>query len=100
MWISRNDLRKFGITQFSNLIHSSCLLFFWKEQTRAESDENQAPEPDEIFKVIKEVVHLARQINLKVDSDDVQEMPDSPNQEPTTDELIEMHKEEQDIKEL
>ncbi|GFX49147.1 hypothetical protein TNCV_5041411 [Trichonephila clavipes] len=45
-----------------------------------------------------EVVDLSRQINLAVDSDDVQELPDFHNQELTTDELIEMQ--EQDIEEL
>ncbi|GFT98131.1 hypothetical protein TNCV_789501 [Trichonephila clavipes] len=39
-----------------------------------------------------------KQINLEVDSDDVQEVLDSHNQELTMDELIEMH--EQHIEEL
>ncbi|GFX03012.1 hypothetical protein TNCV_3261581 [Trichonephila clavipes] len=42
---------------------------------------------------------LSRQINLEVDSDDVQELLDSHNQELTMDELIEMHEQEQDIEE-
>ncbi|XP_023218164.1 uncharacterized protein LOC111620476 [Centruroides sculpturatus] len=50
----------------------------------------QCQEPDEIGDVIEEVVDLARQINLEVDSDDVQELLDSHNQELTIDELIEM----------
>ncbi|GFT92780.1 uncharacterized protein TNCV_739671 [Trichonephila clavipes] len=48
-----------------------------------------------IGNVIEEVVDLARQINLEVDSDDIQELLDSHNQKLTVDELIEMHKEEQ-----
>ncbi|GFY13041.1 tigger transposable element-derived protein 1 [Trichonephila clavipes] len=64
-------------------------------KTQAES----VQEPVEICNVIEEV-ELARQINLKVNSDDVQELLDSHNQELTVDELIEMHEQEQDIEEL
>ncbi|GFW51824.1 hypothetical protein TNCV_1187561 [Trichonephila clavipes] len=35
------------------------------------------PKPDEIDNLIKEVVDLAREINLEVDSDHVQELLDS-----------------------
>ncbi|GFX50027.1 hypothetical protein TNCV_2375161 [Trichonephila clavipes] len=49
-------------------------------------------------KLAQEVVNLARQINLKVNSNDIQELLDSLNQELTIDELIEMQ--EQDIGEL
>ncbi|GFU96017.1 metalloendopeptidase, partial [Trichonephila clavipes] len=52
---------------------------------------NQRPEPDEIGNGIKRSCRLARQINLEVDSDDVQELPDSHNQELTMDELIDIH---------
>ncbi|GFX71642.1 hypothetical protein TNCV_2696301 [Trichonephila clavipes] len=45
-----------------------------------------------------EVVDLSSQINLEVDSYDVQELLDSNNQELTMDELIEIY--EQDIEEL
>ncbi|GFV29757.1 hypothetical protein TNCV_1925821 [Trichonephila clavipes] len=41
-----------------------------------------------------------QQINIEVDSDDVQELMDSHNQEVTMDELVEMHEPEQDINEL
>ncbi|GFX96116.1 hypothetical protein TNCV_2290061 [Trichonephila clavipes] len=41
-----------------------------------------------------------RQINLKVDSDDVQDLLDFRNQELTIDVLVEMHENEQDIEEL
>ncbi|GFX10029.1 uncharacterized protein TNCV_4101681 [Trichonephila clavipes] len=58
------------------------------------------PEPNEIGNVIEEVVDLARQINLEVDSDGVQELLDFYNQELTMDELIEMHEQEQDIEKL
>ncbi|GFW18690.1 hypothetical protein TNCV_1369441 [Trichonephila clavipes] len=47
------------------------------------------PEPKEIGNWI-DVVDLAKQINLEVDSDDVQELQDSHNQELIFDELIEM----------
>ncbi|GFV64647.1 hypothetical protein TNCV_2728571 [Trichonephila clavipes] len=52
---------------------------------------------DEIGNVIEEVVDHARQINLEVDSDDVQELMDSSNQKLIMDELIKMH--DQDVKE-
>ncbi|GFT87734.1 uncharacterized protein TNCV_4000871 [Trichonephila clavipes] len=56
------------------------------------------PEPDEVGDVLEKVVDLARQINLQVDSDDVQKLLDSHNQKLTIDEFIEMQ--EQDIEEL
>ncbi|GFV22076.1 hypothetical protein TNCV_4527611 [Trichonephila clavipes] len=49
------------------------------------------PEPDEIGNMIEDVVDLARQINLEVDSDDVQKVLDTHNQELTMDELVQMH---------
>ncbi|GFW70915.1 hypothetical protein TNCV_2196031 [Trichonephila clavipes] len=57
-------------------------------------------EPDEIGNVAEEIVDFARQINLVVDSGDVQELLDSHNQELTMDELVEMYEREQDIEEL
>ncbi|GFU83485.1 hypothetical protein TNCV_2142431 [Trichonephila clavipes] len=51
-----------------------------------------------IGNVIEEVVDLSRQINLEVDSDDVQELLNSHNQELTMDELIEMHEKKQDCR--
>ncbi|GFU76959.1 hypothetical protein TNCV_4521151 [Trichonephila clavipes] len=51
-------------------------------------------EPDEIDNLIEEVIDLASQVNLEVDSDDVQ-LLDSHIQKLTINELIEMH--EQDI---
>ncbi|GFY33542.1 hypothetical protein TNCV_4538761 [Trichonephila clavipes] len=57
------------------------------------------PEPDEIGNLIEEVFDLDRQINSELDSDDVQELLDSHNQEMTMDELIVMHEQEQDIEE-
>ncbi|GFX29144.1 hypothetical protein TNCV_3216791 [Trichonephila clavipes] len=47
----------------------------------------------------QEVVDLTKQINLEVNSDDVQELLDFHNQELTIDKLIEMHEQEQDIEE-
>ncbi|GFX91604.1 hypothetical protein TNCV_3681901 [Trichonephila clavipes] len=59
---------------------------------------DSVPEPGAIGNVIEEVVDLAKQINLEIDNDDVQELLDSHNQESTIVELTEMHK--QDIEEL
>ncbi|GFY34708.1 hypothetical protein TNCV_4701891 [Trichonephila clavipes] len=58
------------------------------------------PELDEIVNVTEEVADLARQINLEVKNNDVQELLDSHNQELAMDELIEIHEQEQDIEEL
>ncbi|GFT33779.1 hypothetical protein TNCV_4382921 [Trichonephila clavipes] len=55
------------------------------------------PEPYEIGSVIEEVVDLARQINLEMNSDNIQELLDSRNHRLTIDELIEMHEQEYDI---
>ncbi|GFV15446.1 hypothetical protein TNCV_4834721 [Trichonephila clavipes] len=55
------------------------------------------PEPNEIVNLIEEVVDLAREINLEVGYDDVQELMDSNNQELRNDELIEMHEQELEI---
>ncbi|GFU72954.1 transposable element Tcb2 transposase [Trichonephila clavipes] len=49
---------------------------------------------------IEEVVDFARQINLEVDSDNVQELLDSHSQELTTNELIEMLKQEQVVEDI
>ncbi|GFV70654.1 hypothetical protein TNCV_3842333 [Trichonephila clavipes] len=46
------------------------------------------------YNMIEEVVDLARQINLEVYSDDMQELLDSRNQELTIDEFIEIHEQE------
>ncbi|GFT73135.1 uncharacterized protein TNCV_2554221 [Trichonephila clavipes] len=67
-------------------------------QADVSSSVQSVPEPDEIGNVIEEVLDHARQINVKVDSDDVQELLDSSNQDLTMDALIKMH--EQDIEEL
>ncbi|GFV83336.1 hypothetical protein TNCV_1900621 [Trichonephila clavipes] len=55
---------------------------------------------DKIGNVTEEVVDILRQINLEVDSDDVQELMDSYLQELTVDDLIEIHEQEQNIEEL
>ncbi|GFV43565.1 hypothetical protein TNCV_1690091 [Trichonephila clavipes] len=49
------------------------------------------------FELIEKILDLARQINLEVDSDDVQELLDS-NKLLRADGLIEMHEKEQDVK--
>ncbi|GFT25061.1 hypothetical protein TNCV_179731 [Trichonephila clavipes] len=56
--------------------------------------------PDEIGNLIDEVINLACQINVEVNSDDVQDLLDSHNKELTMDELVEMHEQKQDIEEL
>ncbi|GFU16094.1 tigger transposable element-derived protein 1 [Trichonephila clavipes] len=58
------------------------------------------PKPDEIGNVIEEVVDFSGQINLEVDSNDIQELFESLNQELTINELIEMHEQEHEIEEL
>ncbi|GFX33523.1 hypothetical protein TNCV_1931901 [Trichonephila clavipes] len=68
------DLCEFGVTRFSNFVNT----FFSFYETQVES--MQEPE---------EIVDLAWQINLEVDSDGVQELLDSHNQELRSDELIE-----------
>ncbi|GFV73988.1 hypothetical protein TNCV_5108291 [Trichonephila clavipes] len=55
------------------------------------------PECDQIGQVTGEVVDRDGHINLEVDSDDIQELLDSHNEELTMDQLIEMHQQEQDI---
>ncbi|GFW57715.1 hypothetical protein TNCV_2926341 [Trichonephila clavipes] len=73
------------------------VFFFYSiTETQAES----VPVSEEIGCLIEEVVDFAKQINLDVDSDDVQELLDSRNQVLVMDELIEMHEQEQDIEEL
>ncbi|GFU54690.1 tigger transposable element-derived protein 1 [Trichonephila clavipes] len=59
------------------------------------SQTESVPELNEIGHGNEEVVDLARQTNSEVDSDDVQELLNSHNQELKMDDLIEMH--EQDI---
>ncbi|GFT73438.1 hypothetical protein TNCV_4020871 [Trichonephila clavipes] len=71
---------------------------FFVELESAKNAFNEAesvPGPNDIGHVIGEFVHLAKQIYLKVDSGDVQELLDFHNQKLTMDELIEMQ--EQDI---
>ncbi|GFX78217.1 uncharacterized protein TNCV_5135641 [Trichonephila clavipes] len=64
-----------------------CLFFFVIIKTQVES----VSVPDGIGNVIEEVVDLPWQINSEEDSDDVQELLDSYNQDLTIDELTEMH---------
>ncbi|GFX44805.1 hypothetical protein TNCV_1826671 [Trichonephila clavipes] len=52
-----------------------------KQQESIPGKNESKLDPDEIGKVIEEVLDLARQINLEVDNDDVQELLDSNNQE-------------------
>ncbi|GFW41918.1 hypothetical protein TNCV_6271 [Trichonephila clavipes] len=71
------------------------LQYFALRESRTES----VPEPDKMGNLIEDVVDLAKQINLEMDCDDIQELLDSHNQV-TIDELLEMHEQEQDIEEL
>ncbi|GFV47621.1 hypothetical protein TNCV_2081811 [Trichonephila clavipes] len=73
---------------------------YWRNTNITICDTKSVLKPDEIGNVTEEVVDLARNINLKVNSDDVQELLDSYNQELSIDELIEIHEQEQDIEEL
>ncbi|GFV34577.1 hypothetical protein TNCV_1448831 [Trichonephila clavipes] len=66
----------------------NCALFFFITETEEELV------PCEIGNLIEEVADLSKQINLEVDSDEVQELMDSHNQELTIDELIKMHEQE------
>ncbi|GFX25428.1 hypothetical protein TNCV_1424121 [Trichonephila clavipes] len=54
----------------------------------------------EIGNGIEEVVDLARQTNLEVNGDDVQEVLDTYNEQLTMDELIEMHEQKKTIEEF
>ncbi|GFV11206.1 hypothetical protein TNCV_2719491 [Trichonephila clavipes] len=76
-----NELDNGGDTRFPNLVDS----FFPLIKTQPES----LPKPDEIGKLLEEVVDLSMKINSEVAN--VQELLDSPNQKQTTDELIEIH---------
>lgn len=67
--------------------------FFFTSETQGET----ISDPEQIDSIIEEVVDIAKQLNLEVDNDDVQELLDSHNQELTIDEVIEMRKYEQDI---
>ena len=53
------------------------------------------PETDQIAhtvaRTVEEVVNLTRELDLEVDSDDVNKLLDSHSKELTIDELIEMH---------
>ncbi|GFV33153.1 uncharacterized protein TNCV_2768711 [Trichonephila clavipes] len=86
------DLREFGVTRYSNL--DSSLFFITETQTKSTS------ELDEIGPLIEEVISLARQINLEVNSYSIQELLDSCNQKLTINKPIEMHEQERDIEEL
>ncbi|GFW17112.1 hypothetical protein TNCV_2762361 [Trichonephila clavipes] len=55
---------------------------------------NKSIQSDEIGDGIEEAMDLPKQINLVGDSDDVQELLESHNQELIIDELIEMHEQE------
>ncbi|GFY32703.1 hypothetical protein TNCV_4638091 [Trichonephila clavipes] len=61
---------------------------------------SSSTEFDDIGNLFEEVVNFAKQINLEVDSDDIQQLLDSHNKELTMDELIEMHEQAQDSEEL
>ncbi|GFV49646.1 hypothetical protein TNCV_1959541 [Trichonephila clavipes] len=69
--------------------HSSIRLVQWN-----------LTELNEIGNVIEEVVDLARQINLEVDSDGVHEFTNYYNHELAIHEFMEVHKQEQNIGEL
>ncbi|GFU50358.1 hypothetical protein TNCV_301841 [Trichonephila clavipes] len=78
-WKSQNSQQAKKSWKVPSKIKATLIVFF---DTKAVL----LPERDEIGNVIEDVVNLARQINSELDSDSVQEMLDSHNQE-----LIEMH---------
>ncbi|GFT22298.1 hypothetical protein TNCV_3272991 [Trichonephila clavipes] len=82
--------------QSYSIIISNRFLFFFSFVTEIWAE--SVPEPDKIGNLIEEIGNLAREINLKVDSDDIEELLDSHIQELTMDELIEMQ--ERDIEDL
>ncbi|GFW37730.1 hypothetical protein TNCV_4629351 [Trichonephila clavipes] len=67
-------------------------------QSRLLFENYTTPLSDEIGNAIEEIVHFARQRNLKVDCDNIQELLYFHNHEVMMDEFIEMQ--EQDIGEL
>ncbi|GFV25805.1 hypothetical protein TNCV_3867751 [Trichonephila clavipes] len=66
----------------------------------SKTDTESVPVPEEMGIGIEKVVDLARQINLEVDSVDVQKLLHSYNEKLTIDELIEMREQKQGIEEL
>ncbi|GFX68277.1 hypothetical protein TNCV_2816521 [Trichonephila clavipes] len=72
----------------------TCLAQYWM------SISEFVAEPDENGNVIEQVVDLLRQINLEVDSDDVQTLLHSYNSELTVDKLKEMKEQEQDNEDI
>ncbi|GFW34414.1 transposable element Tcb1 transposase [Trichonephila clavipes] len=63
----------------------------------AETQVEFVPAPDGINNMIEEVVDLARQTNIEVVRDNVQELLFYYNQELTMDELIELHEQKQEL---
>ncbi|GFV47312.1 hypothetical protein TNCV_4829681 [Trichonephila clavipes] len=93
-WFSRKPRQGYSYHD-----RSPCLTAGKKQSqldTLVQVSSKRAPIPV-VGKLVEEVVDLFKQINLKLDSDDAQELLDSHNQELTTDEFIEMHEQEQDI---
>lgn len=71
-----------------NEVSQKTVYIFLTTETQGES----VSDPEQIDRVIEEVVDIAKQLNLEVDNDGVHELLDSHNQELTIDEVIEMSK--------
>ncbi|GFX19268.1 hypothetical protein TNCV_3014121 [Trichonephila clavipes] len=91
------DLREPGVTRFSDLVDSSSLFLL---PPITETQVELVPELEEIGNAIEEVVDLTRQINLEMDSDDIQELLNSHNPDLVIDEFIKMPELEQGIEEM
>lgn len=71
-----------------NEVSQKTVYIFLTTETQGES----VSDPEQIDRIIEEVVDIAKQLNLEVDNDGVHELLDSHNQELTIDEVIEMSK--------
>ncbi|CAH0719439.1 unnamed protein product, partial [Brenthis ino] len=94
-WFSRFKSRCnwHSIAESGDTLYPEKLKKMIEDETEGESPSD----PEQIDDIIEEVIDIAKQLNLEVDVDDVQELLDSHNQELTIDELIEMREHDQDI---
>ena len=83
---------EWGFTKNSQWCLEQTAIFF-----TSETQEETISDPEQIPIIIEELIYIAKQLNLEVDNDDVQELLDSHNQELTIDEFIKMRQYEQDI---
>ncbi|GFU13581.1 hypothetical protein TNCV_938561 [Trichonephila clavipes] len=76
-WKSSGNLGMKYHIKLKRAFERNCVLYFFVTETKM----GTVPEPNEIGNVIEDVVDRAGQINLEVDSVDIQELPDSHNQD-------------------